>query len=208
MREFLKKTIRKMLGIEANSLAGSIYMRENPQYTKYSIGIGTYGTPYIYDWSQKTSLTIGNYCSIGGNVSILLGGEHQTDWVTTYPFSGLNKDMITVKNDNKSKGDVLIGSDVWIGNNVTILSGVTIGNGVVIGAGSIVTKNIPDYAIVGGNPAKIIRYRFDSEKINKLKEIAWWDWDIEEIKNKKLLILSNDIDTFIAESTPPPPPLK
>ncbi|OCB69201.1 acetyltransferase [Flavobacterium glycines] len=175
-------------------------MKENPRYEKYKIGVGTYGTPYIYDWSQETILTIGNYCSIGGNVSILLGGEHQTDWVTTYPFSGLNQDMITLKKDNNSKGDVFIGNDVWIGNNVTILSGVNIGNGAVIGAGSIVTKDIPDYAIVGGNPAKIIRYRFKSEQIKSLLEIAWWDWPIEEIKRKKLLILSNDIDEFIAES--------
>ena len=200
MVEFLKRLLRKILGVESNTTSSNIYMKENPRYEKYKIGVGTYGTPYIYDWSQETILTIGNYCSIGGNVSILLGGEHQTDWVTTYPFSGLNQDMITLKKDNNSKGDVFIGNDVWIGNNVTILSGVNIGNGAVIGAGSIVTKDIPDYAIVGGNPAKIIRYRFKSEQIKSLLEIAWWDWPIEEIKRKKLLILSNDIDEFIAES--------
>ena len=201
MIEFIRRILRKIIGIEAITAAPSIYMAKNPQYNKYQIGVGTYGTPYIYDWSQDTRLVIGNYCSIGGNVSILLGGEHQTDWVSSYPFSGLNPEMTTLKTDNKSKGDVVIGSDVWIGNNVTILSGIEVGNGAVIGAGSVVTKNVPSYAIVGGNPAKIIRYRFTSDQIASLLQFAWWEWDIDKIKLKKNLILSGDIDLFIKDSS-------
>ena len=96
-----------------------------------------------------------------------------------------------------SKGDVVIGNDVWIGRGVVILSGVRVGNGAVIGAGAVVTKDVPPYAIVAGNPARIIRYRFSPEQIEELEQIAWWSWPDKEIERAIPLLLSSDIEAFL-----------
>jgi len=155
---------------------------------KYQNNIGeyTYGNPTILDWDEGAKLKIGKFCSIAENVTIFLGGEHRTDWITTYPFSALNKDWPEAQRINghpKTKGDVIIGNDVWIGRGVVILSGVKIGNGAVIGTQSVVTRDVPAYTIVAGNPAKIIRQRFDQEDINKLEKLKWWNWSKEKILN-------------------------
>ncbi|MGV2442242.1 CatB-related O-acetyltransferase, partial [Bacillus atrophaeus] len=92
--------------------------------------------------------------------------------------------------------DIVVGNDVWIGYQSCILSGVTIGNGAIIGAKSVVTKDVPPYSIVAGNPAKFIRYRFPQEIIDKLENLAWWDWDISVIKISIPLLLSDKIDEF------------
>jgi acetyltransferase-like isoleucine patch superfamily enzyme len=162
------------------------------------IGRGTYGEPVVYDWGEGSKLKIGNFCSISLNVMIFLGGEHRTDWVTTYPFNVFWDSAKHIQGHPKSKGDVIIGNDVWIGMDALILSGVTIGDGAVIGTNAVVAKNVPPYAIVAGNPARIIRYRFDAETIEKLLEIAWWNWPDEKIDAAVSLLLSPDISQFIA----------
>ena len=96
-----------------------------------------------------------------------------------------------------SKGNINIENDVWIGAYSTIMSGVKIGNGAVIGASSVVTKDIPPYAIVAGNPAKIIKYRFTEEQIVSLLKIEWWNWDEYKIKDESFDLWSNNIDEFI-----------
>ena len=142
----------------------------------HDIGEHTYGVPIILEWDDQTKLKIGKYCSIANDTIIILGGEHRTDWITTYPF-----DTFSLKGIPKTKGNVTIGNDVWIGYRVTILSGVTIGDGAVLGAGSIVTKDIEPYTIVAGNPAKEIRKRFDKKTIRRLLEEKWWEWDDEKV---------------------------
>ena len=102
----------------------------------------------------------------------------------TYPFNALFSEGAHITGHPSSKGDIVIGNDVWIGYQSCILSGVTIGNGAIIGAKSVVTKDVPPYAIVAGNPAKFIRYRFPQETIDKLENLAWWDWDISVIKER------------------------
>lgn len=121
-------------------------------------GRATYGTADVfYSTSEDRKLIIGNYCSIASGVKFLLGAEHGTKGLSTYPFCVLR---FGEKFEGKSKGDIIIKDDVWLGFNATILSGVTIGQGAVVGAGAVVTKDVPPYAIVGGCPAKVIRYRF------------------------------------------------
>jgi acetyltransferase-like isoleucine patch superfamily enzyme len=164
---------------------------------RYSIGDHTYGKPRVISWAEGTSLRIGKYCSISTHVIIFLGSEHRTDWVSTYPFPFLWKEARSIKGHPFSKGDVTIGNDVTIGYNVTILSGVSIGDGAAIGTGSVVTKDIPPYAIAAGNPARVLRYRFDEETIRKLLQIKWWDWSDEKVKENVHLICSDSIDGFI-----------
>lgn len=134
-----------------------------------SIGRMSYGSINLIDFSQANSkLIIGSYCSIAGGVQFLLGGEHNLESISTYPFKVMK---FGKKKEAGSKGNIIIKDDVWIGQNSIICSGVTIGQGAVIAAGSVVTKNVENYAIVGGNPAKIIRYRFDKNLRDKLMSI-------------------------------------
>lgn len=154
--------------------------------------------------TDKYKLKIGNFCSIAGGVSIILSSAHRADWVSTFPFIQAEDTTIMdhIEDNSKrgllsSKGDVIIGNDVWIGRNAIILSGVKIGDGAIIGAGSIVTKNVNDYEIVVGNPAKHIKYRFNREEIEGLKKIQWWNWPIEKIMENRSLIESSNIKRFI-----------
>ncbi len=125
-------------------------------------------------------IQIGKKCSIAMNCTFALS-NHLVDTFTTSP-SG--RGLFSHQKGNPSsysKGDILIKNDVWIGTNCTILDGITIGNGAVIAAGSVVTKDVPPYAIVGGNPAKVIKYRFSSELIDEIEKTQFWDMDITEI---------------------------
>lgn len=166
----------------------------------YDIGDHTYGHPKVYDWDEGTKLTIGRYCSIADDVTILLGGNHRTDWVTTYPFSAIPEvwpEAKEITGHPQSKGGVVIGNDVWIGFGSTILSGVKIGDGAVIAAKSVVTKDVPPYSIVGGLPAKVIKYRFSDEKIEKLLKIKWWNWREKKIRKNIELFCSDRIDDLL-----------
>ncbi len=165
------------------------------------IGPYTYGENHITikSWGEGYNVYIGNFCSIANNLTIYLGGNHRHDWVTTYPFGHVNQHIFNTFNGEghpASKGDVIIGNDVWIGANVTIMSGVKIGDGAVIANNSHIVKDIVPYSIVGGNPAKLIRYRFTEEQIQKLLNIKWWNWDSTKINNNLPYLCNTNIDTF------------
>ena len=135
------------------------------------VGDYSYGELNIIKFNRKSKLKIGCYCSIGQNVSFVLDADHLLDSISTYPFKALL--LNTEKYEASSKGDIIIDDDVWIGYGATIMSGVHIGQGAVVAAGSLVTKNIPPYAIVGGIPARIIKYRFNLNIINEMVKIDY-----------------------------------
>ncbi len=149
------------------------------------IGKHTYGwknLTILQNKGSESKVVIGSFCSLASNITIVTGGIHPVDWVSTFPFRA-KWDLPRKFEDGMpySKGEIEIGNDVWIGTNVLILSGVKIAHGAVVAAGSVVTKDVPPYSIVGGNPAKIIKYRFPNEKINEFLEMKWWDWDESKI---------------------------
>lgn len=148
---------------------------------KYDVGRDSYGSPRIFSWGERSTLKVGKFCSIAEEVKIFLGGNHRSDWVTTFPFSALWPSATHITGHPTTRGDVVIGHDVWIGYGATILSGVTIGNGAVIGAFSVVAKDVPPYSVVVGNPAKVVKKRFTEDKIAILQELRWWDWENEKL---------------------------
>lgn len=170
--------------------------------TKYRNNIGdfTYGRIKIIEFGEgEAELRIGRFCSIARGLKIFLGGEHRTDWITTYPFPARSEwpEARKIPGHPKTKGDVTIGNDVWIGEDVTILSGVTIGDGAVIGNKSLVVSSVEPYAIVGGNPAKLIRKRFDDKTIDELLKIRWWNWSIERIRANIDILCSSRFEELV-----------
>ncbi len=176
-----------------------VFLNEIIKEKNVTIGDYTYGRIKIKKFDDKTNLTIGKFCSFAQNVTFLLGGEHNTHWISTYPFNEFFQEKLKteVSGHPASKGDIVIGNDVWIGYNSLILSGATIGDGAVIGANSVVTGNIPPYSIAAGNPVKILRKRFSDKVINKLLNIKWWHWDIEKIIENVRYLQSPMIEEFV-----------
>jgi acetyltransferase-like isoleucine patch superfamily enzyme len=170
-------------------------LREN--FPQYSIGKGSYGPLQVISSGDDTKLTIGAYTSIAPGAKVILGSGHRTDWVTTYPFNIFCASAQHIEGHPSTKGDVLIGSDVWIAADALIMSGVTIGDGAVIGARAVVSKDVPPYAIVVGNPARIVKYRFGEQHIAQLLKIKWWAWEEGRIERAIPMLLNIEISQFI-----------
>lgn len=178
------------------------FMNKNPKYAKYKIGRFTYGEPKIEDiWNHHgVTLQIGSFCSIARGVTIWLGGNHHNEWVSTSPLNTfLQYDSGHKFDQTSTKGSVIIGNDVWIGAEASILSGTTIEDGAIIGTKAVVSNNIPPYCVVVGNPARVVKKRFNDEQIQKLLEIKWWNWEDDKIKENIPLILSENVDDFISK---------
>lgn len=179
-RDVLRKTIGRLEGGQAFSTTLRYIMKK---YHGISIGIGTYGPCFdlTQTWVGNGNLTIGKYCSLARGVCMY--SRNHPYWNPSMSplfyntnFGGVNADTVQYHTLN-------IGNDVWIGQYALILPSCrVIGDGAVIGAGAVVTKNVPAYAVVVGNPARVIKYRFDKETIDWLEEIKWWDWDEQELR--------------------------
>lgn len=163
---------------------------------KISIGDFSYGPIEVLSWrNSNEKLMIGKYCSIASGVKFILGGNHHTSKFMTYPIK--NK-LIDKSVESFTKGPIIIEDDVWIGTDSIILSGITIGKGSVIAAGSVVTKSFPAFSIIGGNPAKILKYRFEDEIIQNFENIDYNKIDQIFLKNN-IELLYREVDTEISE---------
>lgn len=167
----------------------------------FSIGAYSYGKPKVRFPESGRKLTIGRYCSIADRVEILLGGDHRLDWASTYPFAAMRGHFADAKapeDYHASRGDVVIGHDVWLGSGCMILSGVTLGHGAVVAARAVVTRDVPPYAIVAGNPARVVRHRFPPEVAEALVASAWWDRPKNEVSRLVPLLQSTDLAALLA----------
>ena len=151
---------------------------------------------HLYEWNGDR-LIIGKFCQIAAGVEFVMNGaNHQMNAVTTFPFytlQGWNMKAPALS-DLPLKGDTVVGNDVWIGQNATIMPGVHIGDGAIIGANSTVAGEVQPYTIVAGNPARLIRKRFDDEMIDLLERFAWWDKPIDEINALIPILTSSDLE--------------
>ncbi|MGD1704964.1 CatB-related O-acetyltransferase [Dapis sp. BLCC M229] len=163
---------------------------ENPENFEQNV---LYHFDFIGD-----KLIIGKFCSIASDVKFIMnGGNHRTDWFTNYPFPVFENGWEKAMPDSwPDKGNTVIGNDVWIGYGATIMPGIQVGNGAIIATNSVVKKNVEPYSIVGGNPAKEIRKRFEEEIIKELLEIKWWDWEIEKITRNLQAICGSDLNAL------------
>ncbi len=194
----LKKRLRKLANPHNRT---HLHLKHYVEEHGFEVGDHSYGAPIIRWWGEDATLRIGPYCSFADDVSIFLGGNHRTDWVTTYPFSGLPElwpEAPAMDGMSSTRGDVTIGADVWFGSMSLVLSNVTIGHGAVIGTHAVVTSDVAPYAIVAGNPAREMRKRFPEPVIAALLETAWWTLPRTDIIALIPLLQSNRVEEFIA----------
>lgn len=152
---------------------------------------------YHYPFMED-KLIIGKFCALATDVKFIMNGaNHKISGLSTYPFSifGNGWEKVMPKpGELPYKGDTVVGNDVWIGYDTTIMPGIHIGDGAIIASKSVVVKDVPPYTIVGGNPAQVIKSRFDEPTIKKLLEIKWWNWDIKKITDNLEVITGGDIE--------------
>jgi virginiamycin A acetyltransferase len=187
---FIKNTVEN-----PNIIVGDYTYYDDPEDSEGFERNVLYHFPFIGD-----KLVIGKFCAIARGVKFIMNGaNHKLSGLSTYPFqifgNGWEKVMPSAE-DLPYKGDTVIGNDVWIGYEATIMPGIMIGNGAIVSARSVVVADVPAYAVVGGNPAKVIKERFAPEQVRILESLAWWDWPIEKITEHLDLIVSNDLEAL------------
>jgi virginiamycin A acetyltransferase len=191
---FLKNFIKS-----SNIIVGDYTYFDDPRYGPDKFE--EYNVLYNYDLS-KVKLVIGKFCAIAAETRFIMTGDHKLDAISTYPFPIFGNGWEEAFNlyDLPVKGDIVVGHDVWFGYDCLIKNGVTIGNGAIIATRAVVVKDVPAYSIVAGNPAKVVKMRFDDKTITRLQKIAWWDWPIGKINQNLKLICNLDVDQLEAAS--------
>lgn len=187
---FIKNTITN-----PNIIVGDYTYYDDPENASNFERNVLYHFPFIGD-----RLIIGKFCAIAKGVQFIMNGaNHKLSGASTYPFfifgNGWEK-ATPQPGELPYKGDTIIGNDVWIGYDALIMPGVNVGNGAIISSRSVVTSDVPAYAVVGGNPAKVIRMRFPADTIADLENLAWWDWPADKITQHLAIIVSGDIDAL------------
>lgn len=154
-----------------------------------------YNVLYNYDFT-KVKLVFGKFCAIAAETRFIMTGDHKLDAISTYPFPIFQNGWEEAYSiaDLPTKGDIIVGNDVWFGYNSLIKGGVTIGDGAIIATSAVVVKDVPAYSIVAGNPAKVVKMRFDDVTIDRLLQISWWNWDIAKINENLKIISQLDVD--------------
>lgn len=193
--------VTRVLGIVRGRLRKFLWRRAEEKLRRlpglrvgrYSYGISVRN---LFECSAKAPLTVGSFCSIAEDVMFMCRANHPLDRTSTFPLEVAVTRTKPSRSDLVSSGPIVLGNDVWIGLRAVVMSGVNIGDGAVVAAGSIVTKDVPPYAIVGGSPAKILKYRFPPGVIEELLRVKWWDWPDEKIRAETSLI-AGPIDVFL-----------
>ena len=178
----------------------NVFLDKEQIYNAMTLGAGSYCVQATLEFGngRMNHILVGRYTSIGHAITFLSGYNHDYKQVSTYPFEDILIDGGATNHYTKiNRYQTIIGNDVWIGRGVTIMGGVRIGNGAVIGANSVVAKDIPPYAIAVGNPAKVVKYRFSEDIINKLQRIKWWYWNRKLIEER--LPLMKNPEAFISQ---------
>lgn len=191
MTETLREKLNVLLGRRK-----PVFLRDRKDLKNYEIGRGSYGNLEVIRYRLGGKISIGSFCSFAEGTVAMLGGDHNPRNISTYPF-GVLLGGARVEAHASSKGDIRIGNDVWLGRYATVMAGVTIADGAVIGAHSLVTRDVPPYAIAAGNPARVVRMRFPDDTIAKLLKIKWWDWPDSRILEYAELLLSEDMEEFL-----------
>ena len=149
---------------------------------------------FLFPDAGVDRLVIGSFCSIGSGAAFIRAGNqgHRNDWISTFPFFWMSEVVAFAgaANGFERAGDTVIGNDVWIGSEAIVMPGVRVGDGAVIGTRAVVTRDVEPYAIVGGNPARVIRKRFDEADIAMLLELAWWHWTDDQLREAMTIITS------------------
>lgn len=194
---FIRNTVKN-----PNVVVGDYTYCDDPEDSENFERNVLYHYPFVGD-----KLVIGKFCALArGAKFIMNGANHKMTGFSTYPFGIFGQGWeaaVPAPGDLPSRGDTVVGNDVWIGYDALVMPGVKIGNGAIVAARAVVVKDVPAYAVVGGNPAKVLKSRFPPETVAALEQIAWWNWPVEKITRHLNAIVSADLAALQAAANGP-----
>ena len=194
---FIRNTVKN-----PNVVVGDYTYYDDPEDSENFERNVLYHYPFVGD-----KLVIGKFCALARGVKFIMNGaNHKLSGFSTYPFGIFGQGWeaaIPAPEDLPSRGDTVVGNDVWIGYDALVMPGVKIGNGAIVAARAVVVKDVPAYAVVGGNPAQVLKSRFPPETVAALEQIAWWNWPVEKVTRHLQAIVSADLAALQAAANGP-----